>query len=53
MRIELLLMTVKLPRQKETPEVKVGQQGRDYGLNAKDNFEFDRAVGYRRQGQAR
>jgi len=26
-------------------------RGRGYGLNAKDNFEFDRAVGYRREGQ--
>ena len=25
--------------------------GGDYGLNAKDNFEFDRAVGYRQEGQ--
>ena len=26
-------------------------RGGDYGLNAKDNFEFDRAVAYRQGGQ--
>jgi hypothetical protein len=27
--------------------------GGDYGLNAKDNFEFDRAVRYRQEGKKR
>jgi hypothetical protein len=27
-------------------------RGGDYGLNAKDNFQFDRAVSYRQEGQA-
>jgi hypothetical protein len=31
--------------------VQVGQQRAHDGLNAKDNFQFDRAVGYRQEGQ--
>ncbi len=31
-------------------EVHIADQGRNYSLNAKDNFEFDRAVGYQREG---
>ena len=27
----------------------IGQQGADDGLNAKDNFEFERVAPYRRQ----
>ena len=30
-------------------EIDISQQGRDDGLNAKDNFEFDRAVRYRQE----
>jgi len=37
----------------ELVQHEVAEQGRKYGLNAKDNFEFDRAVGYRREGQGR
>jgi hypothetical protein len=32
-------------------EVEITEQRRDDGLNAKDNFQFDRAVGYRQEGK--
>ena len=31
----------------------IRQQGADDGLNAKDNFQFDRAVRYRQEGKKR
>jgi hypothetical protein len=32
-------------------QIDVGQQRRQDGLNAKDNFEFDREVRYRQEGK--
>jgi hypothetical protein len=35
----------------EPVQIQVRQQWRGDGLNAKDNFEFERAVRYRKEGK--
>jgi hypothetical protein len=35
----------------EGVKIDVGQQRADDGLNAKDNFQFERAVRYRQEGR--
>jgi hypothetical protein len=46
------LATPRRPDPIQLVQVDVSEQRRDYGLNAKDNFQFDRAVSYRQEGQA-
>jgi hypothetical protein len=43
------LATPRHPDPVQLVQVDVGQQRRDYGLNGKGNFEFDRTVGYRKK----
>jgi hypothetical protein len=41
------------PNIEHVMQVEVREQRRNDGLNAKDNFQFDRAVRYRQEGKKR
>jgi len=43
------LTTPRLPDTIQVIQINVRQQRRDDGLNAKDNFEFERVAAYRKE----